>query len=79
MTDYRKPEDIAVDLNATRERLVQGLDELVARSQPEAVAKAQFEKVKDFFHDADGNLRQDRVARTAGVFFGLLVLRKLFK
>lgn len=79
MTDYRSPEEIAKDVEATRERLVSNLDDLVARAQPETVAKAQLDKVKAFYVDEFGGVRADRVAKTAGVILGLAVLRKLFK
>lgn len=79
MTDFRTPEEIAADLNSTRERLVSGLDELVSRSQPEVVAKQQLEKVKAFYMDEHGQIRQDRALKTAGIVLGLAILRKLFK
>lgn len=79
MTDYRSPEEIAKDLDATRERLVSNLDDLVTRAQPEVVARAQMQKVKAFYVDEFGGVRVDRVAKTAGIVFGLAVLRKLFK
>ena len=79
MTDYRKPEEIAADLSATRDRLVANLDEIVGRSQPEVIAKKQLEKVKAFYLDETGAVRTDRAAKTAGVFAALVVLRKLFK
>lgn len=79
MTDSRKPEEIVADLNATRERLVATLDELATRSQPEVVAKQQLEKIKAYYVDEHGGVRVERAAKTAGIVFGLLFLRKLLK
>lgn len=79
MTDLRPTAEIAADLVGTRDRLIANLDELVDRTQPERLVADTVARVKDFYLDEYGAIRMDRAAKTAGVFFGLLVLRKLFK
>lgn len=79
MSDLRPTNEIATDLAQTRDRLIANLDELVERTQPERLMADQVARVKDFYLDEYGGIRMDRAAKTAGVFFGLLVLRKLFK
>ena len=75
----RKPEDIVKDIDATRSRLVATLDELAERLQPEHLIRRQFERVRSFYIDERGALRQDRALQTGGIAFGLLLLRKLFR
>lgn len=75
----RKPEDIVKDIDATRSRLVATLDELAARMAPEQLLRRQFERVRGFYVDEQGAVRQDRALQTGGIAFGLLLLRKLFR
>jgi hypothetical protein len=79
MTENRAAAEIAADIQVTREQLVSNIDELVERTQPERLAADQLGRVKDFYLDEFGGIRVDRAAKTAGVFFALLVVRKLFK
>lgn len=76
----RKPEDILKEIDATRERLVENLDELGDRLQPEAIVRRQVDKVKAYYiDDESGEIRQDRAIKTGAIALGLLVLRKLLK
>lgn len=76
----RKPEDILKEIDATRERLVENLDELGDRLQPEAIMRRQVDKVKAYYvDDVSGEIRQDRAMKTGAIALGLLVLRKLLK
>ncbi len=87
----RKPDDIVKDIDATRDRLVANLDEIVDRLQPEEIAKRTLAKgehtvrrayqgVKGYYvDDVSGEVRQDRAAKTGVIALGLLVLRKLLK
>lgn len=76
----RKPEDIVNDIDTTRERLVQNIDEIGDRLQPEAIMRRQVEKVKAYYiDDVSGELRQDRAMKTGAIALGLLILRKLLK
>jgi hypothetical protein len=75
----KETDKIAQDIDSTRDRVVSNLDELIDRTSPEYVAKTQLERVKNFYLDEFGGVRVDRAAKTAGVVFGLAILRKLFK
>lgn len=87
----RKPEDIVKDIDATRDRLVENIDELADRLAPEEIAKRTVakaegaakrtvEQVKAYYVDeVSGEIRQDRAIKTGAIAFGLLLLRKLFK
>jgi hypothetical protein len=79
MSENRPAAEIAADIQATREQLISNLDQLVERTQPERLAADQLARVKDFYLDEFGGIRVDRAAKTAGIFFGLLLVRKLFK
>ena len=87
----RKPEDIVNDIDATRDELINNIDEIADRLQPEEIAKRAFAKaeatakktaaqVKAYYvDDVSGEIRQDRAMKTGAIAFGLLVLRKLLK
>jgi len=87
----RKPDDIVKDIDSTRDQLVENLDEIADRLQPEEIAKRTFAKaetaakdcaakVKAYYvDDVSGEIRQDRAMKTGAIAFGLLVLRKLLK
>lgn len=87
----RKPDDIVNDIDATREQLIENIDEIAERLQPEEIAKRTFSKVehaaKDaaakakayYVDDVSGEIRQDRAMKTGAIALGLLVLRKLLK
>lgn len=76
----RKPEDILNDIDTSRDRLVQNIDEIGDRLQPEAIMRRQVDKVKSYYvDDVSGELRQDRAMKTGAIALGLLILRKLLK
>jgi hypothetical protein len=87
----RKPEDIVNDIDATRDQLVENLDEIAERLQPEEIARRTFTKaeatakktasqVKAYYVDeVSGEIRQDRAIKSGAIAFGLLFLRKLLK
>jgi len=75
----KETERLAAEIDATRERLVAHLDEIVDRSQPERMVNNQVEKVRSFYIDEHGGIRADRAMKTAGIVLGLALLRKLFK
>lgn len=76
----RKPEDILNDIDTSRDRLVQNIDEIGDRLQPEAIVRRQVDKVKAYYvDDVSGELRQDRAMKTGAIALGLLILRKLLK
>ncbi len=71
------PESIESDIEQTRERLAQTIDELLERTSPKNVVKRQIADVKAFFVDAAGNPRTDNILKVAagvGGFVGVVVV-----
>lgn len=75
----RSMADIESDMDATRARLAQTLDELKVATQPKNIVNRQVQKVKAFYVDDQGAVRVDHVAGTVGVVVGLIVVRKAWK
>jgi len=67
-------DDIARELQETRERLTKSVDDLQEYVRPSNVANRGLEKVTSFFVDEEGQPRTERIAAVgAGVlaFFGI--------
>jgi hypothetical protein len=75
----RSMAEIEADMDATRARLSATLNELKVASQPKNIVNRQVQKVKTFYTDDYGALRVDRVAVTAGVVVGFLVVRRAWR
>jgi hypothetical protein len=75
----QKPQDIAKEIEAVRNRFVKAVDEIANRSQPNRIIESQVQKVKAFYLDSNGGIRIDRAGKTLAVVLGLALLRKLFK
>jgi hypothetical protein len=71
------------EIEATRERLAQTIDELAYRASPKTVVRREVASVKGHYVDANGNPRTDNILKTAGVVVGFIavvvVLRKIVK
>ena len=69
------------DIEATRERLADTIDQLVYRASPKTVARREVASVRAVYVAPDGSPRTDNILKTAGVVVGLVamvvVLRKL--
>ncbi len=71
------PESIESDIEQTRERLAQTIDQLLERTNPKNVVKRQIADVKAFFVDAEGNPRTENILKVAagvGGFVGVVVV-----
>ena len=68
------------EIEATRERLAQSIDELLERTSPKNVVRREVAQVKAFFVDPQGNPRTENilkvVAGVAGVVGVVVVIRK---
>ena len=77
----RSPQDLEHDIETTRDRLADTLDELLFRIKPKTIVQRQAEETKSHFYDQYGRLRTDRVAMVAGAAVGVVaffvVVRKL--
>lgn len=79
MSTEKSAQDILKTIETTSARLVENLNEIVDRSQPEKVVAKQVQNVKNFYLDDQGGIRMDRAGKTLAVVLGLAVIRKLFK
>jgi len=79
--DTRSPAEIEADIERTRQRLADTLDELSERLSPRAVLRRGNSVVRGAFVAEDGSVRGDRAALTAGAVLtavgGAVALRKL--
>ena len=77
----RPPSSIERDMEATRERLADTIDQLVHRASPKTIARREVATVKAYFVDAQGNPRTDNILKVAGGVVGfavfVVVARKL--
>ena len=79
----RTPQDLEHDIEQTRDRLADTLDELLFRIKPKTIVQRQIEETKSHFVDAEGNVRTERVAAVVGAAVGVVaffaVVRRLSK
>ena len=79
----RSPQDLEHDIEQTRDRLADTLDELLFRIKPKTIVQRQVEETKSHFVDAKGNVRPERVAAAVGAAAGVVaffvVVRRLSK
>ena len=83
-----KPESQGLDslereIEATRERLADTIDQLVYRASPKTIARREVNAVKSYYVAPDGSPRTDSILKTAGVVVGfvavMVTLRKLVR
>lgn len=79
----RNLSSIESDIEATRERLANTIDQLAYRTSPKTLAKREVNQVKGFFVDAQGVPRQDNIVKVvggvAGVVLVFVLIRKIAK
>jgi Protein of unknown function (DUF3618) len=79
----RSPQELEYDLEQTRDRLADTLDELLFRVKPKTIVQRQIAETKSHFVDAQGQVRAEKVAAVAGAAVGVLaffvVVRRLSK
>jgi hypothetical protein len=79
MNHEKSAQEILKNIETTSARLVENLNEIVDRSQPEKIVAKQVQNLKNFYLDEHGGIRMDRAGKTLAAVVGLAVLRKLFK
>ncbi|MGH3371262.1 MAG: DUF3618 domain-containing protein [Nocardioidaceae bacterium] len=81
--DTRAPERIESEIEATRERLGNTIDQLLYRSSPKTIAKREVAGFKAFFVDPQTGPRKDNIAKVAAGVVGfvavLVIVRKVSK
>ena len=79
--DSRQPETIENEIEATRDRLADTIDQLAFRANPKNIARREIAKVKAFFVDDSGSPRTENILKVAGGVAGavavLVVIRKV--
>lgn len=69
------------EIEETRERLAETIDQLVHRASPKTIARREAASVKAHYVDANGQPRTDNILKTAGAVVGfvavIIVIRKL--
>jgi hypothetical protein len=75
----RSLDEIETDLDATRARLAQGLDDLQAYVSPKNVIQRQVDKAKGVFVDQYGGIKPERVAMAAGAVVAVVVVLRLLR
>lgn len=69
------------EIEATRERLAQTIDQLAYRASPKTIVRREVASVKAHYVDVNGNPRTDNILKTAGAVAGfiavIVVIRKL--
>jgi AmiR/NasT family two-component response regulator len=77
----RQPDSIERDIEATRERLADTIDQLVYRASPKTIARREIATVKGYFVDPAGNPRTENILKVAGGVAGfvavLVVIRRV--
>ena len=62
------------EIEATRERLADTIDQLVYRASPKTIARREVNAVKAYYVAPDGSPRTDNILKTAGVVVGVVAV-----
>jgi hypothetical protein len=73
-TTDRGRESIEREMEQTRQRLAQNIDQLLYRASPKTIARRQLAAVKAYFVDPSGSPRTENIAKVAGGVAGVAVL-----
>jgi hypothetical protein len=73
-TTDRGRESIEREMEQTRQRLAQNIDQLLYRASPKTIARRQMAAVKAYFVDPSGAPRNENIAKVAGGVTGVVVL-----
>ena len=68
------PESIEGEMDLTRNRLADTIDQLVHRTSPKTIANREVASFKAHFVDAHGQPRTDNLLKVAGGVVGFVVL-----
>ncbi len=75
--------EIEADIEETRTRLIQNVDQLQVTVKetfdPKRIVAVQVERVRSFYIDEYGGVRPERVVVTVGVVVSVVVVRGFFK
>jgi hypothetical protein len=74
VADAERPESIEREIEQTRERLAETIDQLIYRTSPKTIVRREVHAVKATFVDADGNPRTENILKVAGGVAGVVAL-----
>jgi hypothetical protein len=81
--ETREPATIEHEIEATRDRLADTIDQLAFRANPKNIVRREIASIKAHFVDDQGNARTDNIAKVAAGVVGLVavlvVIRKVSK
>jgi hypothetical protein len=69
-----KPDTLETEIEATRERLADTIDQLAYRASPKTIVRREINSIKAHFVDAHGNPRTDNILKVAAGVTGFVVL-----
>jgi hypothetical protein len=72
--ESRGLDTIENDIEATRERLADTIDQLVYRASPKTIARREVASLKAHYVDPLGHPRTDNILKTAGVVVGFVAV-----
>ena len=72
--DDRGLDSLEHEIEATRERLADTIDQLVYRSSPKTIVRREIAALKAVYVAPDGSPRTDNMLKTAGVVVGFVAL-----
>jgi hypothetical protein len=72
--EQRSQQEIQDDLELSRNRLANTIDQLTYRISPKTIIKRKLDDIRAQFVDADGAPRKGRIAIVAGVAVGFVAL-----
>jgi hypothetical protein len=72
--DTRDPGAIEHEMEATRDRLADTIDQLVHRANPKTIAQREVAGIRSYFVDASGAPRTDNILKVVGAVAGFIVV-----
>jgi hypothetical protein len=72
--DTREPGAIEHEMEATRDRLADTIDQLLHRTNPKTIAQREVAGIKGYFVDAQGAPRTDNIVKVVGAVAGFIVV-----
>ena len=68
----RAPSSIEDDMDATRDRLADTIDQLVHRASPKTIVRREIATVRAYFVDEQGQPRTDNILKVGGGLVGFI-------
>lgn len=76
----KEADDLAREIEATRERLAVTIDQLLYRSSPKTIVSREVASIKGFYVDATtGEPRTDNILKTVGAVVGTIAVFMLLR